>query len=77
MKIIKSQGTNGVLSQLGTRTYLSQIPLLVTFLSWAYEKVKAIIDKFLLAGEMFMFTYRMPGLTYRPCRPFIKNKERI
>ena len=71
MKIIKSQRTNEVLSQLGIRTRLTQIPLLITFLSWAYKKVNAIISKFLLAGDMFTFTYRMPGLTYRPCGLFI------
>ena len=33
-----------------------------------------IINKFLLAGEMYL---RSPGFSYSICGPFTKNKERI
>ena len=38
-----------------------------------------IINKFLLAGDKFMpeMHLRQPGFTYRACRPFTKNEERI
>ena len=38
-----------------------------------------IINKFLLAGDKFMFEMhlRQPGFTYSICGPFIKSKERI
>ena len=38
-----------------------------------------IVNKFLLAGDKFMpeMHLKQPGFTYRSCRPFTKNKERI
>ena len=38
-----------------------------------------IINKFLLAGDIFMpeMHLRHPGFTYSACGPFTKNKERI
>ena len=38
-----------------------------------------IINKFLLAGDTFMpqMHLKQPGLTYRACGPFTRNKERI
>ena len=38
-----------------------------------------IINKFLLAGDIFMpeIDVRQPGFTYSACRPFTKNKQRI
>ena len=38
-----------------------------------------IVNKFLLAGDTFMpeTHLKQPGFTYRACRPFTKNKERI
>ena len=38
-----------------------------------------IVNKFLLAGDRFMpeMHLRQPRFTYRACRPFTKNKERI
>ena len=37
------------------------------------------VNKFLLAGDKFMteMHLKQPGLTYRACGPFTKNKERI
>ena len=41
--------------------------------------MKEIVNKFLLAGDTFMpeIHLKQPGFTYRACRPFTKNKERI
>ena len=38
-----------------------------------------IVNKFLLAGDKFMFEMhlRQPQFTYSSCEPFTKNKERI
>ena len=42
-------------------------------------KMNDIINKFLLAGEIFMseMHLRRPGFTHSACGPFTKNKERI
>ena len=44
-----------------------------------YIKMNEIVNKFLLAGDKFMpeMHLKQPGFTYRSCRPFTKNKERI
>ena len=41
--------------------------------------MNAIVDKFLLAGDIFMpeMYLRQPGFTNSACGPFTKNKERI
>ena len=38
-----------------------------------------IVNKFLLAGDKFMFEMHLkqPGFTYSVCGPYTKNKERI
>ena len=38
-----------------------------------------IINKFLLAGDIFMpkMHLKQPEFTYRACGPFTKNKERV
>ena len=38
-----------------------------------------IVDKFLLAGDKFIpqIHLKQPGVTYRVCSPFTKNKGRI
>ena len=38
-----------------------------------------IVNKFLLAGDKFMYEMHLkqPGFTYSVCDPFTKNKERI
>ena len=42
-------------------------------------KINEIIIKFLFAGYKFTpeMHLKQPGLTYSPCGPFTKNKERI
>ena len=42
-------------------------------------KMNKIVNKFLLAGDKFMYEIhlRQPGFTYSASGPFIKNKERI
>ena len=41
--------------------------------------MNGIINKILLAGDMFMteMNLRQPGFTYSACESFTKNKERI
>ena len=53
MEFLKKKEAGGLLSILGIRTPLSQIPLLGPFLFLKY-KMKEIINKFLLAGDRFM-----------------------
>ena len=53
MEFLKKKEARGLLSILGIRTPLSQIPLLGPFLFLKY-KMKEIINKFLLAGDRFM-----------------------
>ena len=42
-------------------------------------KMNEEVNTFLLAGDKFMpeMHLKQPGFTYRNCRPFTKNKERI
>ena len=42
-------------------------------------KINNIVNKSLLAGNKFIpeMHLKQPGFTYRACRPFTKNKERI
>ena len=42
-------------------------------------KMNEIVNKFLLAGDIFMpeMHLKQPGFTYSACGPFTKNKERI
>ena len=55
----------GLLSSLGIRAPLSQIPLLGPLLLYKY-KTNKIINKFLLAGDKFMpeMVLRQPGFIY-------------
>ena len=68
---IKEQGAKGLLSNLGIRTPLSKIPLII--------KIDKIVNNFLLVGDKFMpkMHLKQPIFTYSACGPFIKNKERI
>ena len=74
-KFLKEQEASVLLSSLGIRTPLSQIPLLGPLL-FQRNKMNRIIKKFLLAGDKLMpeMHLRLPGFTYSACRPFIKNK---
>ena len=74
---MKEQEANRLLSNLGTKTPLSKIPLLnVLFLS---IKMNEIVNNFLLAGDKFMpeMQLKQLGFTYRVCCSFTKSKERI
>ena len=82
--IVKSQNLwkkkkpKGLLSSLGLKTPLSQIPFLGEILFWVY-KMNKMVNNFLLAGDKFMLEMHLkqPGFTYSSCGPFTKNKERI
>ena len=79
MEIIKEQEAKGLLGNL----LGEKIPILgaIPFINTLFQKYKmnTIVNKFLLAGDRFMpeMHLRQPGVTYRACSPFTKNKERI
>ena len=76
-RFVKEQEAKGLLSNLGTKTPLSKIPLLnILFLRCI--KMNEIVNKFLLAGDKFMpeMHLKQPGFTCSACGPFTKNKER-
>ena len=74
-KFRKEQEPRGLLSSLGIRTPLSQIPLFRPLLFENY-KMNEIINTFLLAGDKFMaeMHLKQPGFTYSAYGPFTKNK---
>ena len=74
-KYIKEQEPKGLLSNLGIRAPLSKIPIC----NFSEYKMNDIINKFLLAGDMFMaeMHLRQPQFTCGGCVPFTKNKETI
>ena len=77
-RFIKNQETIGILSNLGIRTPLSEVPILGDIFFWMY-KMNEVVNKFLLAGDKFMpeMHLKQPVFTYSSCGPFTKNKERI
>ena len=74
---MKEQEAKRLLSNLGTKTPLSKIPLLKCFI--LSVKMNEIVDNFLLAGDKFMPEMHLNqlGFTYRACCSFTKSKERI
>ena len=70
-RFFKAQEASGLLSSLGIRTQLSQIPLVGHLLFQRYKKNR-IINKFILAGDRFMpeIPSRQPGFNYGACGPF-------
>ena len=84
-RFVKEQETSELLSSLGIKTPLSQIPLLGPLLFQGYYqgntkyKMNETVNKFLIAGDKFIFEMhlRQPGFTYSACGPFTRNKERI
>ena len=78
-RLIKNQEAKGLLSNLGIRTPLSEVPILGYILFWIHIKMDEIVNKFLLAGDKFIpeMHLKQPGFTYSACGPFTKNKERI
>ena len=87
-KFIKKQEASGILSSVGMRAPLNEIPVLgdiffeCNSVGCNYSenyKINDIINKFLLAGDKFMpeMHLKQPGFTDSACGPFTKNKERI
>ena len=70
-RFLNEQEAKGLLSNLGIKTLLSQIPLL-NVLS---VKVNEIVNNFLLVADTFMpeMHLKQPGFTYSACGPFTKN----
>ena len=77
-KFIKAPEPKGLLSNLGLKIQLNEIPLLGETLFWVY-KINEIVNKFLPAGDKSMseMHLKQPGCTYSACGSFTKNKERI
>ena len=73
----KKQETKRLLSNLRSKTPLSQTPLL-TILLWVY-KMNEVVTIFLLAVDKFMPDMYLKQLdfAYSACGPFAKTKERI
>ena len=77
-RFIKNQEAKRLLSNLGLRTQLSEIPIFGDILCWEY-KMNEIVKRFLLAGDKFMWEKHLKewGFTESAFGPFTKNKERI
>ena len=75
-RFVKEQEAKGLFSNLGIKTPLSKIPLLIVL---RCIKMNKIVKKFLLTGDIFMqeMHLKQPGFAYSACGPFTKNKERI
>ena len=85
-KFIKKQDAKELLSKLGIKTPLSNVPVLGDILFYLSIIMNEIVNKLLLARDKFMpkMHLRQPargalhaGFTYSACGPFTKNKERI
>ena len=70
-RFLNEQEAKGLLSNLGIKTLLSQIPLLNVL----NVKVNEIVNNFLLVADKFMpeMHLKQPGFTYSACGPFTKN----
>ena len=69
-KFIKDQEASRLLSSLGIKAPLSNIPLLGPLLLLLY-KINEIVNKFLLAEDKSMLEMHLgPGFTYSACEPF-------
>ena len=53
-RFIKNQEAKGLLSNLGIKTPLINIPILGYILFWMHIKMNEIVNTFLLAGDTFM-----------------------
>ena len=79
-RFMKQQEASRLLTQLGIRTRLSNIPILGDTFIWDYKKMNAIINNFLLDGDNFMpeMHLRQPEYRWKACRPLRKHvKDRI
>ena len=76
--VVKNQETKGLLSHLGLRTPLSEVPILGAILFYEY-KMNEIVNKFLLAGDKFLpeMHLKQTGFTCSACGRFTINKERV
>ena len=70
LRFFKQQEASGLLSSLGIRTPLSQIPLVDPFLFQRY-KMNEMINNFLVAGDTFMplMHLKQSGFRYISCGP--------
>ena len=53
-RFIKNQEAEGLLSNLGIKTWLIKVPILGDILFWTHIKMNEIVNNFLLAGDKFM-----------------------
>ena len=74
-KFIKELEASGLLTSLGIKTPLSEIPLLGPRLFYEY-KMNEMVNKFLLAGGKYMpeMHLRQPEFRYSSCGPFTKKE---
>ena len=65
LRFVKEQEAKGLLSSLGLKTWLIEIPLFGDIFFWVY-KMNEIVNKFLLVGDKFMFEMHLKqsGFTY-------------
>ena len=77
-RFVKEQEAKGLLSNLGIKTLLSKILLLIKR-SILSVKMNEIVHKSSLMGNRFMLELHLkqPGLTFIACSPFTRNKEKI
>ena len=70
-KFLKEQKARGILSSIGIKTPLSQIPFVRSYFVLKC-KMNETINKFILAGETFMLEmyFRQPAFMYSDCDPF-------
>ena len=64
-RFVKEQEAKGLLSSLGLKTWLIEIPLFGDIFFWVY-KMNEIVNKFLLVGDKFMseMHLKQSGFTY-------------
>ena len=84
-RFINKQEATGLLSSLGIRKPLREIPLVGPLLFQGYQqvniryKINEIVNQFLSTGDKSMpkMNLRQPRFTCSACGPFTKNKERL
>ena len=74
-RFVKEQETKGLLSNLGIKTPLSEIPLLKIVLA---VKMNEIVNTLLLVGDKFMpeMHLKQSDFTYNACGPFTKKQKK-
>ena len=73
-RFVKELEAKGLLSSLGRKTRLSEIPLFGDIFFRVY-KMDEIVNKFLLSVDEFMpeMHLKQPAFTYSVCGPFTRN----